>query len=209
MERLLALSAKVPTLLILTVSAIVATAGEYSAKRWSMQPSFTPFLLAIVLYAVTGTLFMLSLSGEKLLVAGIIFDILTQSSFLILGFVFHERLSKLQLVGAAFGVPPSSPSSSRIPRPVAREPARRAPRARSLGQGSGRLRQNRRHCGEGLAEGVFSLSASLPPVWAMSGRLPPLPPTLLARVPTSLPACSLPPVDSVLSRATTGRLCRR
>lgn len=105
MERLLALSAKVPTLLILTLSAIVATAGEYSAKRWSMQPSVTPFLLAIVLYAVTGTLFMLSLSGEKLLVAGILFDILTQSSFLILGFfVFHERLSKLQLVGAAFGV---------------------------------------------------------------------------------------------------------
>jgi drug/metabolite transporter (DMT)-like permease len=105
MERLLALSAKVPALLILTISAIVATAGEYSAKRWSMQPTWTPFLLAILLYALTGTLFMLSLSSEKLLVAGMIFDILTQSSFLILGFfVFHERLTKLQLVGAAFGV---------------------------------------------------------------------------------------------------------
>lgn len=105
MERLAALSAKVPVLLILVISAIVATGGEYSAKRWSMQPAWTPFLLAIGLYALTGTLFMLSLSNEKLLVAGIIFDILTQSSFLILGFfVFHERLSRLQLVGAAFGV---------------------------------------------------------------------------------------------------------
>lgn len=105
MERLVALCTKVPVLLILVVSAIVATAGEYTAKRWSMQPTWTPFLLAIGLYAVTGMLFMLSLSGAKLLVAGMIFDILTQSSFLILGFfVFHERLTRLQMIGAAFGV---------------------------------------------------------------------------------------------------------
>ncbi len=105
MERLVALSAKVPVLLILTVSALFATAGEYTAKKWSMQPALGPFLLAIGLYALTGMLFMISLSRETLIVAGVIYDILTQVSFLILGFfVFHERLSKLQLVGAAFGV---------------------------------------------------------------------------------------------------------
>lgn len=105
MERLITLAAKVPILLLLTMAAAVAIAGEYTAKRWSMQPNVGPFVLAICLYGMTGMLFMLCLPREKLIVAGLLYDILTNSSFLLLGFlVFHERLSRLQMLGAGFGI---------------------------------------------------------------------------------------------------------
>ena len=105
MERLVWLASKIPIFILIAASAVAATAGEYTAKRWSMHPSVLPFALAISLYAVTGLLFMLCLPREKLIVVGILYDILTNSSFLIMGFfVFHERLSRLQTVGAFFGV---------------------------------------------------------------------------------------------------------
>ena len=105
MERLLWLVAKIPILVLITTSALAATAGEYTAKRWSMRPSIWRFVLAIALYASTGTLFMLCLPREKLIVVGILYDVLTNSSFLLMGFlVFHERLSRLQTIGAFFGV---------------------------------------------------------------------------------------------------------
>ncbi len=105
MQRLLWLVAKIPILILILTSALAATAGEYTAKRWSMQPAGWQFVLAIVLYASAGTLFMLCLPREKLIVVGILYDILTNSSFLLMGFlIFHERLSRLQSVGAFFGV---------------------------------------------------------------------------------------------------------
>ncbi len=105
MERLVWLASKIPIFLLIGGSALAATAGEYSAKRWSMNPSVTPFVLAIALYGLTGLLFMLCLPREKLIVVGILYDILTNSSFLIMGFfIFHERLSRLQTVAAIFGV---------------------------------------------------------------------------------------------------------
>lgn len=105
MERLAWLASKIPIFVLIAASAVAATGGEYTAKRWSMNPSVLPFILAIALYAVTGFLFMMCLPREKLIVVGILYDILTNASFLIMGFwIFHERLSPLQTVGAFFGL---------------------------------------------------------------------------------------------------------
>ncbi len=105
MERFLTLTAKIPLLLLISMSAITAVAGEYTAKRWSLHPSPGQFAFAVVLYACAGALFLPCLLREQLIVVGLLYDILNNSSFLLLGFlVFHERLSPLQIIGACFGV---------------------------------------------------------------------------------------------------------
>ncbi len=105
MERFLTVTAKIPLLLLISMSAITAVAGEYTAKRWSLHPSPGQFAFAVVLYACAGALFLPCLLREQLIVVGLLYDILNNSSFLLLGFlVFHERLSPLQIIGACFGV---------------------------------------------------------------------------------------------------------
>lgn len=105
MERFLTLTAKIPLLLLISMSAIAAVAGEYIAKRWSLNPSPGQFASAVALYACAGALFIPCLLREQLIVVGLLYDILNNSSFLLLGFlVFHERLSRLQIVGACFGI---------------------------------------------------------------------------------------------------------
>ena len=104
MDTLVAWSQKMPLILLFAVSAILVGAGDYLAKKWSLEPGWGLFSGSLGCYLVSAGFYMLTLTRKGLVVSCIIWSIASIVAFLFVGLVvFHETLSGLQLIGVILG----------------------------------------------------------------------------------------------------------
>ncbi len=94
----------VPLFGLLIFSALFTISGDYFGKVWSINHNLITFLLAFVLYAIGGLLFIPTLAKESLVVTTIIWVLLAEFGNLAVGLLlFHEKIDFLQSFGIAFG----------------------------------------------------------------------------------------------------------
>lgn len=96
---------RVPVGVWLTASAIAVVAGDYAAKRWSLDRGGLLFWSAVVCYGLASQFYLPTLLRHGLITTSIVWVILSTAGFLILGtIVFHEHLRHHQWLGVIFGV---------------------------------------------------------------------------------------------------------
>ncbi len=94
-----------PVILLLILSAISVTAGDFFAKYWSTNQKTIFYILAILGYAGSSIFYIPTLLKEGLVVTSVIWSILSIIGFLIIGLViFKETLSMVQIIGVTLGV---------------------------------------------------------------------------------------------------------
>ena len=104
METLVSWSQKIPLLLLFTVSAFSVGAGDYLAKKWSLEPGWVTLTGALACYFSSSFFYMLTLSRKGLVVSCVIWSIASIIAFLFVGLdVFHETLPGSQVVGVILG----------------------------------------------------------------------------------------------------------
>jgi|ERR1039457_4186128 multidrug transporter EmrE-like cation transporter len=104
MDRLLFMSQKLPLILLFTVSAITVGAGDYLAKKWSLEPGWSSFAGALACYFISSFFYLQTLTRKGLVVSCVIWSIASIFAFLFVGVVvFQETLSSIQLVGIILG----------------------------------------------------------------------------------------------------------
>jgi len=95
---------KIPLILWLLGSAAAVVAGDYFAKKWSVDRGALLFWVSVGLYALASQLYLPTLLKEGLIVTSILWTVLSSVGFIILGItVFHETLSIWQWLGVGFG----------------------------------------------------------------------------------------------------------
>lgn len=88
--------------LILT---IIETYGQYNLKEYSLNKRVPYYLLGIILYVVSATIFMNLLSYEKVGVINLIWNIMSTLSVFIMGYlIFNESLNSYEMVGAMMAI---------------------------------------------------------------------------------------------------------
>jgi drug/metabolite transporter (DMT)-like permease len=104
MDLLLSWSQKIPLILLFTVSALSVGAGDYLAKKWSLEPGWGSFAGALACYLSSSFFYLQTLTRKGLVVSSIIWSITSIIAFLFVGLVvFHETLSGVQIIGVFLG----------------------------------------------------------------------------------------------------------
>jgi multidrug transporter EmrE-like cation transporter len=104
MQFIIELLKGVPVFMSLTLAALATIAGDYAGKLWSVHQQPWVFMVAMVLYAMSGLFFLPTLLKEGLVVTSLIWTILTVIGFLIIGtLIFHEQLTTIQWAGVGLG----------------------------------------------------------------------------------------------------------
>jgi drug/metabolite transporter (DMT)-like permease len=104
METLVSWSQKVPLLLLFAVSAVSVGAGDYLAKKWSLEPGWDLLAGALACYFCSSFFYMQTLTRKGLVVSCIIWSISSIIAFLFVGLVvFHETLTGTQVAGVILG----------------------------------------------------------------------------------------------------------
>jgi len=94
-----------PVWILLLLSAASNIVGDFFAKFWSTNHRHTYFTAAILSFLCSGVFYAFTLLREQLIVASMIWSILSIMGFLFIGlFIFHEELSSVQTVGVGLGV---------------------------------------------------------------------------------------------------------
>ena len=104
MDTVVTWAQKVPLLLLFTISAISVGAGDYLAKKWSIEPGWCTIAGALACYIISSFFYLLTLTRKGLVVSCVIWSIASIIAFLFVGLVvFHETLSGVQLFGVIMG----------------------------------------------------------------------------------------------------------
>ncbi|NVN91961.1 MAG: hypothetical protein HXX11_15355 [Desulfuromonadales bacterium] len=104
MDALEAWAQKVPLTLLFAISALSVGAGDYLAKRWSLEPEWGTFAGALACYLTSSFFYLQTLTRKGLVVSCIIWSITSIIAFLFVGLVvFNETLSGIQLIGVILG----------------------------------------------------------------------------------------------------------
>lgn len=104
MNTLVSWSQKVPLLLLFTFSAVSVGAGDFLAKKWSLEPGWVTFAGALTCYLCSSFFYLQTLARKGLVVSSIIWSITSIIAFLFVGLViFHESLTSLQVAGVILG----------------------------------------------------------------------------------------------------------
>ncbi len=94
-----------PVWLALALSAGAVVAGDYFAKRWSIDRGANRYWIAVVFYLLAAQLYLPTLLKEGLVITSLIWSLLSTIGFLFVGLVvFKETLTGLQMVGVALGL---------------------------------------------------------------------------------------------------------
>jgi multidrug transporter EmrE-like cation transporter len=105
MESLISWSMKIPLLILFAVSALFVGAGDYLAKKWSLQPGWSSSAGALACYFTSSFFYLLTLTRKGLVVSCVIWSIASIIAFLFVGLViYNETLTPLQTVGVVLGV---------------------------------------------------------------------------------------------------------
>lgn len=105
MRVLLNLFNKIPILVLLILSGIFVTMGDYFAKSWSQEQKTLALIGALIGYGGSTFFYIPTLLRAGLVYTAIIWDIISVFGFLFVGFVlFKETYTTMQLVGIALGV---------------------------------------------------------------------------------------------------------
>jgi multidrug transporter EmrE-like cation transporter len=105
MDTFFAWSQKVPLIMLFAVSAVSVGAGDYLAKKWSLEPGWNSFAGALVCYLSSSFFYLQTLTRKGLVVSSVIWSIASIIAFLFVGLViFHEKLTVLQLIGVSLGI---------------------------------------------------------------------------------------------------------
>lgn len=105
MNTFLVWSNKIPLILLFTVSAFCVGAGDYLAKKWSLEPGWGSFSGAMFCYFSSSFLYIQTLTRKGLVVSCVIWSIASIIAFLFVGIaVFHETLSGVQITGVILGI---------------------------------------------------------------------------------------------------------
>lgn len=99
------LFSKIPIILLLVLSALSVTTGDFFAKYWSTNGKNVFYLLAILGYIGSSIFYIPTLTKEGLVVTSVIWGVLSMVGLLIVGlFIFKENLTTLEMWGAGLGV---------------------------------------------------------------------------------------------------------
>ncbi|MFA6429708.1 MAG: SMR family transporter [Patescibacteria group bacterium] len=91
--------------LLVTIGAFATIVADYIAKLWSQKPSWLFMITAIVLYGASGSAFVLSLRYGKLTILSAVWTIGVFIVASLMGLLlFHEKLSRTQIVALVFGL---------------------------------------------------------------------------------------------------------
>lgn len=105
MNLYLSFTSKLPILVLLLLSAASVVAGDYFAKRWSLDRGSMLYLLAVLGYFGSSFFYLPTLLRGGLVVTSIIWSVLSIAGFLLIGFfVFHEKVNALQIAGIVLGI---------------------------------------------------------------------------------------------------------
>jgi len=98
-------SEKIPLALLFGISALFVGAGDYLAKRWSLEPGWGLLFATLGCYLSSSFFYLQTLLRKGLVVSSIIWSIASIVAFLFVGLVvFHETLSNVQLAGVITGI---------------------------------------------------------------------------------------------------------
>ena len=104
MDALVSWSQKIPLILLFAVSAISVGAGDYLAKKWSLEPGWSSFVGALVFYFFSSFFYLQTVARKGLVVSCVIWSIASIFAFMFVGLaLFHETLSGIQLIGVILG----------------------------------------------------------------------------------------------------------
>ncbi|KKT43473.1 MAG: drug resistance protein [Candidatus Wolfebacteria bacterium GW2011_GWE2_44_13] len=105
MQLYLAILAKFPVGVLLTLAAGSVIVGDYFGKLWSTQQRPLFLVIAFLGYFGSGFFYLPTLLREGLLVTSIIWSLLSIVGFMVIGLlIFKETLTGIQAVGVGFGV---------------------------------------------------------------------------------------------------------
>jgi multidrug transporter EmrE-like cation transporter len=105
MDAFFAWSQKIPLIMLFAVSAVSVGAGDYLAKKWSLEPGWSSFTGALICYLSSSFFYLQTLTRKGLVVSSVIWSIASIIAFLFVGlWVFHEKLSDVQLIGVSLGI---------------------------------------------------------------------------------------------------------
>lgn len=95
---------KIPLIFWLLGSAAAVVAGDYFAKKWSIDRTTSFFWLSVILYAIASQLYLPTLLKEGLVVTSILWTVISSVGFIFIGiYFFQEHLTVVQWVGVGFG----------------------------------------------------------------------------------------------------------
>ena len=97
---------RIPAAAWLLLSAIFFAAGEYSSKKWALDPSWGRALQVVALYGICALAWLPALLHKnQLSIMGIAWLVLATVATVIIGvFVFHESLSITHSLGVGLGL---------------------------------------------------------------------------------------------------------
>lgn len=105
MEFIVEILRKLPVLLLISLAALYGILGDLFAKYWALNRTATFWILTVVFYCLSGIIFMPSLLKEGLIIAAMIWVLVSAIGFLFLGIVvFKETLTTLQMLGVFLGI---------------------------------------------------------------------------------------------------------
>ena len=105
MDLYISLLGRLPMYLLLVLSATGVVAGDYFAKKWSIDQKTSYLLLAFFGYFSSSFFYLPTLLKEGLIITAVIWVLLSTIGFLFIGIViFKESLNLFQILGVGLGV---------------------------------------------------------------------------------------------------------
>jgi multidrug transporter EmrE-like cation transporter len=105
MQPFVQIAQKIPISVLLLLSGAGVVLGDTFAKYWSLNPSWSIFVAAMIGYLASGFFYIPSLLQEGLVITSVIWSLISIIGFLFVGLVvFKEHLTPIQRVGVSFGV---------------------------------------------------------------------------------------------------------
>lgn len=96
---------KIPALVLLVLSALSVTTGDFFAKYWSTNTRGLFYFLALLGYIGSGVFYIPTLLKEGLIITSVIWSVLSTVGFLLVGLViFKESLTAMETLGTILGV---------------------------------------------------------------------------------------------------------
>lgn len=89
----------------LIVSVAMCAVGEYTAKQWSINSSLKTAMISLLFYTMGTAAWFPVLRGQnKLIVAWMLWAILSAFSTILIGLYFGESISSHQWIGMGLGL---------------------------------------------------------------------------------------------------------
>ena len=96
---------KLPVVVLLVLSALSVTTGDFFAKYWSLHTKNVFYVFAIAGYIGSAIFYIPSLLKKGLVVTSILWSVLSIIGFLAVGLlIFKETLSLRETMGVIFGI---------------------------------------------------------------------------------------------------------